>query len=472
MARKKGLYPGLCLITLILLLAVCPFQGASSTGPTPSIPFPPFSFSTRQLRVNQHPRGPSFFPAEFFLTELTEEEIAGERYFRLVDEEGNTITLTGRRIRPGDRYLDEGNRLFEVYRVEERVAKARYLRTEDLSAPDRSSLREFLEQPGSDLPGPALYGNFSLKAGPAEKEGEEEEPAGEKNRLVAIYHTHNAESYVPSDNTHSIYGRGGIHKVGEAFKEALEEKGIDVIHSQRLHLPHDRGAYRRARNTVLELLKENPDVIFDVHRDAAPWDAYAIQIDGDWVTQIQFVVGRLNPSYSVTKRFAYDLKGLADEVYPGLVKGIFMGWGNYNQDLTPLKLLLEVGSHQNTREAAKEGITLFADVVALYFYGIPVEEESPFPPDGGGIAYAVAFIILLLLGGLAAFYFLNNPGAWHAWKKKAGLYLGHQGLVWKEGRQNLAELGQSLSRGLSALLCFCREMVRSFSAALRQRGKR
>ena len=349
---------------------------------------------------------------EYMLTELNEHEIIEERYYELLDEEGKLITLTGRRIRPGDRYLNAENKLYEVYRVHEYTAYARFLRTEQVGgvvsrdaerSPDLLNMERVFYH--DDL--------FILT---------ENEPvsAEQRNKLVALYHTHNAESYVPSDGTHSIYGQGGIHQVGRAFKEALEEKDVQVIHSEELHLPHDRGAYRRSRNTVLELLQHDPDVIFDVHRDAAPIDAYAVEIEDEWVTQVQFVVGRQNPSFPVTRQFAYDLKGLADDVYPGLIKGVFLGWGNYNQDLMPLKLLLEVGAHQNSREAAKDGAQLFADVVALYFYGIPVKEEEEtiirppvgdFEETGAAAAQTVLGIVLLVAAGAGGFYLINNPGS-------------------------------------------------------------
>jgi len=391
-----------------------------------------------------------YFQEGTLLTELEEEEIDRGVYFRIVDGEGGLITITGRRIRPGDRYLDAGNRLYEVFKVRGYTAIARYIRTEELSPPARPGEALSLDaaKPGFqafDFGGAGLPGKWPFPLERVQQEGELQE-GEEDRRLVAIYHTHNAESYVPTDGTHSIYGRGGIHEVGVAFSEALQEKNIDVIHAQNLHLPHDRGAYRRSRNTVLELLDKNPDVIFDVHRDAAPWDVYAVPVDDQWVAGVQFVVGRQNPSFVVTRRFAYDLKGLADRVYPGLVRGVLLGWGNYNQDLTPLKLLLEVGSHQNTREAAEDGAVLFADVVALYFYGIPVENGESYTPAGeadgdveGAAGRTIAAAVLLALGGAAGFYFLNNPAAWKRFKEHIRSYPGREGAFWAAARHNIVE---------------------------------
>lgn len=334
--------------------------------------------------------------------ELLPEELRENQYYRMVDEDGRTIVITGRKIKPGDAYLAENNRFYEVYAVEGYLARARFKEEIKIELPwDKQSSTEDLSY---ILP---------VQLRPAYK--------------IGIYHSHNAESYVPSDGTDSIYGRGGIHDVGVAFKDALEGKGIEVLYSERFHLPHDRGAYRRSRVTAQELLRARPDAIFDVHRDAAPWDAYSMEIDGEMITQIQFVVGLSNPGAAANRKYAFDLKGYADRVHPGLVRGIFLIWGGYNQDLSPMNLLLEVGAHTNTKEAAIRGITLFADVVAFYFYGPEAlengagdpAEKGARPPalyrDAGGISGAISGTVLGLLltslGAALGFYFLNNPGA-------------------------------------------------------------
>jgi hypothetical protein len=117
------------------------------------------------------------------------------------------------------------------------------------------------------------------------------------------------------------------------------------------------------------------------------------------------------------------LKNNADEIHPGLVRGIFMAHGNYNQDMTPLNLLLEVGAHQNSREAAEDGIALFADVVTFYFYGPEEERAAPAPPPGVAPPGARTNVgdraastgILRLLGITAAIivgFILLNIGRW------------------------------------------------------------
>ena len=257
----------------------------------------------------------------------------------------------------GDRFLTAENRLYEVVAVKNYLAQTRFV----------EELRLICSLPGERQP--ERVAQYSTRPGQAVLS-------------IAVYHTHNAESYVPSDGSDSIYGRGGVHDVGASFKDVLEDKGIKVLHSEQLHLPHYRGAYRRSRSTVQKLVAQRPDAIFDVHRDAAPWDAYAREVNGQWISQLMIVVGRSNPGASLNRTFAYDLKGYADRLYPGLVKGVLMAWGSYNQDLYPLELLLEVGAHTNTKESAQKGIALFADVVAFYFYGPEILDDQRSDPRG------------------------------------------------------------------------------------------
>ncbi len=266
----------------------------------------------------------------------------------MVDEEGNILLETGRKIFVGDEFLTANNDFFRVYKVENTKAYAKFIKKVDLNNYRREeTLREtFLTTPifhsgnhrdypylstvicqlgqpqGLTLP---LLHSFRLTATMFRATYQQYLPnmaiysvsavlSPPTSKLIAIYHTHNAESFVPTDGTYSIDGKGGIHEVGKAFKTALEERGINVIHDETLHLPHDRGAYRRSRETAQRLLSKGPDVIFDVHRDAAPMNAYAVEIEDEWVTKVMFIVGRQNQNFILSKNFAYDLKGHADYI--------------------------------------------------------------------------------------------------------------------------------------------------------------
>lgn len=339
--------------------------------------------------------GASFeFSTDLNVEEIWEQWLEPGAYFTMLSPEGELILETARQIHIDDEYLAADNTLYRVTSIDQdnNIAYTEMVAEIKLSD-DRLSLTSLREQLGLSI----------VEA--------QEDHTG----IIAIYHTHNAESYIPTDGTDSINGIGGIHTVGASFAEALNELDIETNYSEELHLPHDRGAYRRSRNTVLELLASDPDAIFDVHRDAAPPHAYAAEIGEELVTQVQFVVGRQNQNLGINRQYAQSLKALADQIYPGLVKGIFYASGNYNQDLTPLNLLLEVGAHTNSRDAAARGISLFAEVVDLYFYGHRDQRDDlNFDTEASSSALRTVFWIIIFLIATGLVMYVINAGGWRA----------------------------------------------------------
>ncbi|MDU2065894.1 MAG: stage II sporulation protein P [Sporomusaceae bacterium] len=265
---------------------------------------------------------------------------AAENYYQIIDEGGQVVYETGWKVRKGDQVLTADNKRYEIVSITGDRAQGKYLGTTDLPQQEKTF--------GSWLP---QWFNFSVAT--AEDKGK-----------IAIYHTHTDESYVPSDGTDSIRGGGGIFQVGDSFAKALEAQGMTVIHSEAKHDPHDDMAYERSRRTAADLLKEQPDAIFDVHRDSTPPQVYQTQINGQDVTKVQLVVGQYGPTGKQIEDYALQLKSVADTKHPGLIKGIFFAkGGDYNQDLFPRSMLLEVGAHTNSKEEAERGIALFADVL-------------------------------------------------------------------------------------------------------------
>ena len=271
-------------------------------------------------------------------------EVRSGEPFRLLSEDQAVLTVTSRILRRGDLFIDGDDVVHRVVRVRGRTAWSQ------VSGEDPGAL------------GAAIRAQTLLErilGGDEPDEGLD----------VAIYFTHNAESYVPSDGTDSIYGRGGIHQVGQTLAGELADLGVEVELSENLHLPHDRGAYRRSRRTATELIGLGPEILLDLHRDAAPPEAYAQKVEGEWMVQVQPVIGTYNPGFQANRQFAQELKTLADRLYPGLFRGILVTQGNYNQDLGPRAILVEVGAHTNTRESAERAMTPFADVLARYLEG-------------------------------------------------------------------------------------------------------
>lgn len=194
------------------------------------------------------------------------------------------------------------------------------------------------------------------------------DPPATGSKAIVIYHTHSDESYTPEDGTPVIPGNGSIFEVGMAFSEALRGEGFVVVVDPTRHDPHDNQAYIRSRRTVFQDIQMySPFAVFDLHRDSAPASDYLINIGGQQVQGIMIVVGRQNPTMAANLFVAKQLKATADALYPGLVKAIFMGHGNYNQDLMAAALLIEFGTETAPRAAANQSAKLMADVVAQTF---------------------------------------------------------------------------------------------------------
>lgn len=309
-------------------------------------------------------------------------------YMTIVDEQGSIVFQTGLTVRPGDEFVNEDNRLYEVTSVDGTLARSRYVRDETVST-----------LPPEVIP----------------VQGEESTPPP----LIGIYHTHTDECYIPTDGTATSKGNGSIMKVGETFATRLTELGYEVDHRKTLHDPHDANAYHRSRRTFAKLLGERPVALFDVHRDSAPLKAYKTSFNGQDAAKILLVVGRQNQNRATTMNYAKSIKSAADNKYKGLIRGIFIAHGNYNQDLNPRAMLLEVGTQYNSRAAADHSITLFADIVPTFLANTAgnVAQAGPIASGNGvaasnmpnsGTGWDMLYMVGAVIAGGAAFLVLST----------------------------------------------------------------
>ena len=323
--------------------------------------------------------------AEF--PDILDERSPKEGYYSMKDLETEDIIMkTSRLVHLDDEYINQDNILYRVERLEGDTAWARNL--------GKITLSDFNQEVFLDS---SISETFF-------PEGQKEQ-AGET--VLGVYHSHGAESYVPSDGSESILQGGGIIDVGDSFAHALEQKGFKIIHSDETHVPHDAMAYQRSRRTAEELLRSGAAALFDVHRDAVPPEEYLEVVNNEEEVQIQFVVGRQNQNFEANRKFAESLKKITDEEHPNLVKGIFMARGSYNQDMLPMAILLEVGAHENTKEGAEESIALFADAVGTYFGA-----ESAGAREGLGMVALRSILWVILVAAVAlGVYMLIGTGS-------------------------------------------------------------
>ncbi len=308
-----------------------------------------------------------------------EDERLDGGYFSLIDRStGDVVTMTARHLDPGDTYISGDNREYRVEAIDGDRVLIDCLGEVELpivSVMTPGYLTQLLAQGSDDGP-------------------------------VGVYHTHSAESYVPTSGTESE-DTGDIYQVGKSFQQALEQVGLRVLRSDNNHNPHDGGAYVRSRRTVKELLQQGAVALFDVHRDAVPPEVYRTTVNGEQMTKVRLVVGRQNPNRWANLEYAKRIKAVADKELPGIIEGIFHAKGNYNQDIGPRMMLLEMGAHTTSLEEAQKSAWAFARIIPAAAGFTPAARPGAARQLGGAGLRAVAWVLFLTFLAGIGFVALN-----------------------------------------------------------------
>ena len=185
---------------------------------------------------------------------------------------------------------------------------------------------------------------------------------------VLVLHTHATESYTPvhgetyeaSADYRTLDTGHNLVSVGNLLESLLTQGGIGVVHEEELHdYPSYDGGYERARETIQSVLARESRIrlVLDLHRDAAV-DEYGNQfstactVKGRNSAQIMLVVGVGHPAWQENMALAVKLTAQLEKMYPGITRGIILRTYDYNQDLSPGALLVEVGAAGDTRQQA------------------------------------------------------------------------------------------------------------------------
>lgn len=273
-----------------------------------------------------------------------------KKYYTIYEDDTKqkVLFLKGDDINVGDNYLSHDNKLYEIASVDDKTktAIAKYLKDEELP-------------------------KLNVKA-----KSSDDSASAKTSKFVGVYHTHNDECYFTPDGIDSIYGKGGIHDVGKEFVSNLQKLGIQTSYREDLHLPHNSGAYTRSQVTASALLDEGCQAIFDLHRDSTKRSEYLTKVNGEQMSSVRMVVGASSKNYEENKSFAYTIKSYADEVYPGLIKDIYIGKGNYNQQLTTKAMLFEMGCENIEKSLVLKTTPYLAKVVDVVLYGTEQASEE------------------------------------------------------------------------------------------------
>ena len=196
---------------------------------------------------------------------------------------------------------------------------------------------------------------------------------------VLLLHTHATESYTQTAG--EAYEESGDYRtldtghnlvsIGNKLEDLLTGGGIGVVHGEELHdYPSYDGGYERSRATVREVLGRESGIqlVLDLHRDAAVDEqgnqfSTSCSVNGKESAQMMLVVGAGHPNWQENMALAVKLTALLEKMHPGITRGIILRTYDYNQDLSPGALLVEVGAAGDTRQKALVAVEVLAEAI-------------------------------------------------------------------------------------------------------------
>ncbi len=207
------------------------------------------------------------------------------------------------------------------------------------------------------------------------------EIAGSVN--ILIYHTHTTEAYrmdgtytyAASDNSRTRENDKNVVAVGEELKNQLESMGFSVLHDTTDHEPPKLStAYERSLTTMLAYQEQYPDIdiFIDIHRDAADVEEDqddVVVINGVRCARLMFVVGRGDdyedkPDFLSNYTFAKSVTLALESIQTNFTRAIRVKKGRYNQQVSNMCLLVEVGHNANTLQEAMSAVPYLAQAIA------------------------------------------------------------------------------------------------------------
>ena len=199
--------------------------------------------------------------------------------------------------------------------------------------------------------------------------------------LVLVIHTHATESFMPEGAKYYV-DEGELARshdtnenmiaVGIEFVRVLEENGIPTLHCVILHDKESyRESYSRAAESIKKYLREYPSIkyVFDLHRDSIMRSTGELisavsSVNGDAVAQVMPVVGSGYADWEENMSFALKLRSKLNGEYTNLCRPVCLRESNYNQGLSEVSLLIEIGTSGNSLSEAKKAASLTAKAIA------------------------------------------------------------------------------------------------------------
>lgn len=143
-------------------------------------------------------------------------------------------------------------------------------------------------------------------------------------------------------------------------------------------------SYYAAGYFVQDAIEQYPSLEFfvDLHRDGVSHEYATAEINGQRYAQVLFVIGTDNPmGYAENYAVATDLHNMLEARKPGISRGIFFSGGSgrdgvYNQDISPMLQVVELGTIDSTVEEASRTVEVLAEVLADYVLSLGESNDN------------------------------------------------------------------------------------------------
>jgi stage II sporulation protein P len=207
---------------------------------------------------------------------------------------------------------------------------------------------------------------------------------------VLLFYTHSHESYKPvvaeSKGLQAVYDeQTNIYSMQEMMKHYFSLNQIsttvmdfDVMTEMQTTGATFHQAYDVVRPVLKEQLSQQPfDLVLDFHRDSAPSSVTTLQSNGERYAKVAFVVGGEHAGYGSNLAYATALSEQLNRMVPGISRGIMKKQGKgvdgvYNQDLSPVMLLIELGGIDNNDEELERTMSVLAQAIKKAFIEMAV----------------------------------------------------------------------------------------------------
>ena len=205
--------------------------------------------------------------------------------------------------------------------------------------------------------------------------------------LVLVIHTHATESYMPEgadfyvDDGNELARSNNTEEnmiaVGKEFTRILIENGIPTLHCTVIHDKDSyRESYSRAAESIAKYLKEYPSIryVFDIHRDSLMRSSGELissitSIEGQNHAQIMAVVGSSNANWESNLIFALKLRSELNDKFTNLCRPVCLRESSYNQHMSEISLILEIGTSGNSLSEALAAARLTAESISKLIKG-------------------------------------------------------------------------------------------------------